>query len=256
MERAAEILAASSRGLVFTGAGVSAESGIRTFRGADGLWKQYDPMKTSSIEWFRRDPTVYWTISRDRWRTYGEAQPNPGHQAIAAMEAAGNVGAVVTQNTDGLHLKAGSRRVIELHGNGRSTVCLDCGNREARADVQRRLDLEMPPVCPRCGGTFVKPAVVFFGEPLPAAAITEAYELSDSADSVIVVGSSLVVFPAADVPRRAALNGAPLVIVNDEPTPLDDLAEVVLRGRAGEILPALAAMAGIRPAAGEPPLRR
>lgn len=236
---AAGLLAGAGAGLVFTGAGVSAESGIRTFRGADGLWKQYDPMKTSSIEWFRRDPTIYWTISRDRWRTYGEAEPNPAHLAIAAMERIGHVAGVVTQNTDGLHARAGSVRVVELHGNGRSTVCLDCGHREPRAEVQVRLAHQMPPRCPRCDGRHVKPAVVFFGEPLPVAAIAEADRLAATCDLVLVVGSSLVVYPAAGIPRRAALRGAPVVIVNEEPTPLDDLAQVVLRGRAGEILPEL-----------------
>ena len=209
IERAAELLARAHQGLVFTGAGVSTESGIRDFRGPNGLWKQYDPYKTADIRYFMEDPTRYWTISRERWRTYKQAHPNPGHYAIAAMEEAGHVSAVVTQNTDGLHAAAGSRTVIELHGNGSQVVCLDCGGREPRVDVQARLETEMPPRCRLCSGTFIKPAVVFFGEALPAGALADAYAHAATADLVLVVGSSLQVYPAADVPSPASGRGRP-----------------------------------------------
>ena len=239
IDRAAELLARARRGLVFTGAGVSTESGIRDFRGPNGLWKQYDPYKTADIRYFMEDPTRYWTISRERWRTYKQAHPNPGHYALAAMEEAGHVSAVVTQNTDGLHVAAGSRNVIELHGNGSEVVCLDCGGREPRIDVQARLETEMPPRCRLCQGTFIKPAVVFFGEALPAAALTEAYARAAAADLVLVVGSSLQVYPAADIPMEGVRAGAPLVIVNEERTPFDEYAQAVIRGKSGEVLPQL-----------------
>lgn len=239
LEAAARLLARARRGVVFTGAGVSAESGHRTYRGENGLWKEYDPVKVASIDFFMEHPEAYWEVAKVRWQSYVTARPNPGHLAIAAMEEAGHVSAVVTQNVDGLHALAGSRRVIELHGNGTTVVCLDCGSTEPRAGVQARLEAEMPPRCRLCRGPFLKPAAVFFGEPLPGEAISEAYELAGASDFMLVVGSSLVVYPAADVPLEAVRNGAPLVIVNDEPTRLDDRAAAVLRGRSGEVLPLL-----------------
>src|SRR5579884_202852 len=227
--------------MAFTGAGISAESGISTFRGPNGLWRRYDPYQVSSIEAFLRDPSRYWRVSAERWEAYVAARPNPGHLALAALEAAGHLQAVVTQNTDGLHGDAGTRRLVELHGNGRRVRCLDCGATEERAAVQARLWHELPPRCGTCGGTHLKPEVVLFGEPLPARALMEAFELARGCDLMLVVGSSLQVYPAADVPSTAVERGVPLIVVNDEPTPLDVAAAVVLRGRAGELLPRLEA---------------
>jgi NAD-dependent deacetylase len=242
LERAARLVRRARRGVAFTGAGVSAESGIPTFRGPDGLWKQYDPIKTASLRHFMRDPTVYWTVSRQRWPTYQQAGPNPGHRALAGLEAAGHLAGVVTQNTDGLHRQAGTQHLVELHGSGRTVRCLDCGGIEPRAEVQARLGVEMPPICRVCGGRRLKPMVIFFGEGLPPSAIEEAFELARACDLMLVVGSSLQVYPAAEVPRVAVERGAPLVVVNDEPTPMDVEAEVVLQGRSGDILPALESM--------------
>jgi NAD-dependent deacetylase len=222
-----------------TGAGVSAESGIPTFRGADGLWTKYDPVKVASIEYFMSDPSAYWKVSKDRGRIALAARPNAGHHALAALEANGHLVAVATQNTDGLHQDAGSRRVIELHGSGRTVQCLDCGNREPRSEVQARLEVEMPPRCRVCGGIFLKPTVVLFGEPMPQTAVQEAFALAREADVMLVVGSSLVVYPAADIPVAAVRSGAHLIVINAEPTPLDELATVVIRGRSGEVLPAI-----------------
>jgi NAD-dependent deacetylase len=237
VHRAAEMLAAARSGLALTGAGVSAESGIPTFRGEGGLWKKYDPVKVASIDYFLADPSAYWTVSRDRGHIALAARPNPGHEALAALEAAGHLTAIVTQNTDGLHQDSGSRRVIEVHGSGRTVQCLDCGFREPRSEVQARLDVEMPPRCRTCGGTLLKPTVVLFGEPMPQPAVQEAFALARSADVILVVGSSLVVYPAAEVPLIAVRAGARMIIVNAEPTPFDDLAEVVIHGRSGEVLP-------------------
>lgn len=235
--RAAELLAAARSGLAFTGAGVSAESGIPTFRGEGGLWTQYDPIKVASIDFFMADPSAYWKVSRDRGRVALAARPNPAHLALAALEKKGHLVGVVTQNTDGLHQDSGSRRVIEVHGSGRTVQCLDCGAREPRADVQARLEMEMPPRCRVCGGTFLKPTVVLFGEPMPYAAVQEAFALAREADVVLVVGSSLVVYPAADIPVAAARSGARMIVVNAEATPFDELADVVIHGKAGEVLP-------------------
>ena len=244
LEHAAQLVAHARRGVAFTGAGVSAESGIRTFRGEGGLWTQYDPFKVSSIDYFLQDPSAYWTVSKDRYETYRQARPNPGHVALAAMEEAGVLSAVVTQNTDGLHLQAGSSNVVELHGSGRTVACIDCGAREPREDVQSRLEREMPPRCRMCGGVHIKPTVVFFGEQMPAVAVDRAFAAARDCDLMLVVGSSLVVYPAAGVPAAALEAGAPLVIVNAEPTPLDEMAEAVIRGRSGEVLPRLLELSG------------
>ncbi|TMF75469.1 MAG: NAD-dependent deacylase [Chloroflexi bacterium] len=230
VRRAAELLATARQGLALTGAGVSAESGIPTFRGEGGLWTKYDPVKVSSIESFLADPAAYWRVSKERGSIALAARPNPGHEALAAMEAAGRLAAIVTQNTDGLHQDSGSTHVIELHGSGRMVQCLECGSREARAT-------EMPPHCRSCGSIFLKPTVVLFGEPMPAAALNEAFELARQTDVMLVVGSSLVVYPAAEVPLLAVQSGALMIVVNAEPTPFDRFAEVVIHGRSGEVLP-------------------
>lgn len=241
---AAELLSTARRGLALTGAGVSAESGIPTFRGEGGLWTKFDPVKVASIEYFMADPSAYWKVSKDRGHIALAARPNPGHRALAALETAGHLTAVVTQNTDGLHQESGSRHVIEVHGSGRTVQCLDCGNRESRSEVQARLDVEMPPRCQVCGGVFLKPTVVLFGEPMPQAAIQEAFALAREADVMLVVGSSLVVYPAAEVPLVAVRSGAKMIVVNAEPTPFDELAEVVVRGKSGEVLPQIVELIG------------
>src|SRR4029077_2811402 len=241
---AAALIGGARRGLALTGAGVSAESGIPTFRGAGGLWTRYDPVKVASIEYFMADPSAYWSVSKDRGRVALAARPNPGHRALAALEASGRLVAVVTQNTDGLHQESGSRKVIEIHGSSRTVECLDCGNTEARGDVQARLDVEMPPRCKVCGGMFLKPTVVLFGEPMPQAAIQQAFALAREADVMLVVGFSLVVHPAADVPLVALRSGAQLILINAEPTPLDELAAVVVRGKSGEVLPEIVELIG------------
>jgi NAD-dependent deacetylase len=244
VERAAELLGRAHHGVALTGAGVSAESGIPTFRGEGGLWTKYDPVKVSSIDSFLADPASYWQVSKDRGRVALAAKPNPGHAALAALEQAGHLAAIVTQNTDGLHQDSGARRVIELHGSGRKVQCLECGAVESRQDVQDRLNLEMPPKCRACGGALLKPTVVLFGEPMPVEAVTLARELAEKADVMLVVGTSLVVYPAAEIPLVASRAGAPMIVVNAEPTPFDRFAEVVIHGRSGEVLPRIVALIG------------
>ncbi len=237
IQHAAQLLSSARRGLALTGAGISAESGIPTFRGEGGLWTKYDPIKVASIGYFMADPAAYWRVSKERGNVALAAKPNPAHEALARLESEGHLSAVATQNTDGLHQDSGSKRVIELHGSGRMVECLDCGHREPRAQVQQRLGDQMPPRCLVCNGAFLKPTVILFGEPMPQLAVQEAFELARRADVMLVVGSSLVVFPAAEVPLIAARAGAAMIVINAEPTPVDKLAEVVIHGRAGEVLP-------------------
>jgi NAD-dependent deacetylase len=242
VEKAAELLSQARRGVALTGAGVSAESGIPTFRGEGGLWTKYDPVTVSSIASFMADPVSYWQVSKDRGRIALAAKPNPGHTALAALEEAGSLVAIVTQNTDGLHQASGARRVIELHGSGRNVRCLECGNIESRQDVQDRLNVQMPPRCRACGGALLKPTVVLFGEAMPVEAVTAAYDLARHADVMLVVGTSLVVHPAADIPLVAVRAGAPMIVINAEPTPFDRYAEVVIHGRSGEVLPEIVSL--------------
>ena len=239
IERAAELVAGARRGVALTGAGISAESGIPTFRGEGGLWRQYDPVKVATLDRFLADPAEYWNVARERGPAVLGARPNAGHQALAELEAAGHISTLVTQNTDGLHRDAGSRNVIELHGTGRNVRCLSCGVVEPRGEVQARLDREVPPRCLVCGGGFLKPTVVFFGEAMPSGAVDQAFSAARDADLMLVIGSSLVVYPAAEIPSVAVRAGAPMVLINAEPTPYDHLAEVVIHGRAGEVLPEL-----------------
>jgi NAD-dependent deacetylase len=238
LERAVELIAAAQRGVAFTGAGISQESGIATYRGEGGLWNTVSP-RTSSIDFFMEDPAAYWEIARGRGATLLAAQPNAAHRALVDLERAGRLIAVVTQNVDGLHTVAGSTEVVELHGNGRTVVCLDCGVTEPRSHVQARLEEELPPRCSVCGSRFMKPNAVFFGEMLPARAMTRAVELAEAADLMLVVGSTLVVYPAATIPLAALQAGAKLVVVNLEPGPMDEMADVVIHGKAGEVLPEL-----------------
>jgi NAD-dependent deacetylase len=235
LAEAAVLLCRARAGIAFTGAGISVESGIPHFRGEGGLWTKFDPYKVAHIDTFRKDPAQYWTYSRNHRRT--DAQPNPAHRALVELEQAGHLRAVVTQNTDGLHQQAGSGRVIELHGSSHEVVCLDCEARLPRDQADRMNHEHCPPRCPSCGGGFLKPTVVLFGEALPVDALRDAQALAMAADVVLIVGSSLQVYPAAGIPRLAREHGAELCIVNAEPTPFDRMAAVVINGKAGEILP-------------------
>jgi NAD-dependent protein deacetylase/lipoamidase len=231
----AALLGRARSGIAFTGAGISVESGIPHFRGEGGLWTKFDPYKVAHIDTFRKDPAQYWTYSLNHRRT--DAEPNPAHLALVDLERRGHLRAVVTQNTDGLHQKAGSGRVVELHGSSHAVVCLDCETRFPRAEIDRLNREHCPPSCPACGGRFLKPTVVLFGEGLPVEALREAQSLAMAADVVLIVGSSLQVYPASGIPRLALEHGAEVGIVNAEPTPFDDRATVVIHGKAGEILP-------------------
>lgn len=232
---AAGLLVRARSVVAFTGAGISEESGLPTYRGKDGLWTRFDPYKVASLTEFRKDPSLYWSYSLAHRRI--GAEPNAAHRAVVALERAGRLPAVITQNTDGLHQKAGSTEVVELHGSSAAVVCLDCHARYPRPEIDALNRQHCPPSCPGCGGRYLKPTVVLFGEPLPIDALARAQALATQADVMLVVGSSLQVYPAAGIPRLAHDSGAELVIVNAEPTPFDRWARVVLHGKAGELLP-------------------
>ncbi len=230
-----DIIASSSHLVAFTGAGLSAESGIPTYRGEGGLWTKYDPAKYANIDYFHKDPSYYWSFFRDvRYPVLKKAQPNAAHYALVELEKRGTLIQVITQNIDGLHQEAGQEDVIELHGNTRRIICLDCGKEYTIDEVYGMLKHEHPPSCP-CGGR-LKPDVVFFGEPLPQLALEKARDAALDCDSFLVLGSSLVVTPAAHFPRLAKENGAALIIVNLDETPLDTIADLVIHGKAGEVL--------------------
>jgi NAD-dependent deacetylase len=225
--------------VVLTGAGISTESGIPDFRSPEGIWAEVDPFEVASIQAFLRDPERVWGFYRTRIHSLLEAEPNPGHHALAELERLGLVEAVVTQNIDTLHTRAHSREVVEVHGSIRSAVCLTCGTDEGVDDVLAQLEERPVPQCSTCG-SILKPGVVLFGELLPAEAMTRATGLARSAGLMLVVGSSLEVWPVAGLPLEARS----LAIVNRGPTALDDRAAIKIDGDAGPTLSALLAELG------------
>ncbi len=233
--RLAELIVARQPCVVLTGAGVSTESGIPDFRSPGGLWSEFDPLEYGSIEAFRRDPVRIWEFYGSRFSFLAAAEPNEAHRALAALEARGLVEAVVTQNIDLLHERAGSRDVIEVHGSIRRAVCQACGADEPLERVLTQLESRPAPLCPACGAV-LKPDVVFFGELLPAGALERASELARRARLLLVVGSSLEVYPVAGLPLETLASGGSLAIVNRGPTALDERAHLRLEGSAGEIL--------------------
>jgi NAD-dependent deacetylase len=237
IEQAADHLADAARLVVFTGSGVSKESGLPTFRDAEaGLWAQYNPEDLASLEGFRRNPELVWTWYQQRRTMYRDVAPNPGHRAIAELQHLIPTVVVVTQNIDNLHHAAGSTDIIELHGNILRYRCLGTGHRLHLDDLPATH--EVPPRCPRCG-SLVRPDVVWFGELLPEQALKRALAESRRCDAMLVVGTSAVIQPAALLPYEAADRGAAIVEVNPNPSGATDLADVFLQGPSGEILPQL-----------------
>lgn len=220
---------------VLTGSGISAESGVPTFRDAQtGLWARYDPVELATPEAFERDPRLVWEWYAWRRELVGKAAPNPGHEALAELESRVPDFVLLTQNVDDLHRQAGSQNVIELHGNiMRSTCSVEDVLASPRED-----DTGLPPSCPSCGA-FLRPDVVWFGEALPAAAIEDAFDAARECDVFFTIGTSGLVQPAASLPFEALSAGAVVVEVNPSDTPLTQRVDHSLRGKAGEVLPAL-----------------
>jgi NAD-dependent deacetylase len=224
--------------VVLTGAGVSTESGIPDFRSRAGLWAEYDPMEYATIAAFRRDPVKVWDFYSRRCEVLATARPNEAHLALAELERRGLVRALITQNIDLLHERAGSAAVVEVHGSIRTSSCLSCGHVEPLAGVLELLRDAPAPACRRCG-TILKPDVVMFGELLPPEAIDRAFELARDAALLVVVGSSLEVHPVAGLPEETLAAGGRLAILNRGRTPYDTQAAAVVDGSAGEVLSAV-----------------
>jgi NAD-dependent deacetylase len=224
-KKAAGLLAQDKHCVVLSGAGISAESGIPTFRSKGGLWEKYDPTVYASIEVFRQDPSKYWEIRGEFIRDYDRFQPNAAHLALAELEKAGVVRQVITQNIDGLHRKADSRNVIEIHGSLREINCLQCGKQYLAPDVPDG----SPPTC-NCGGV-LKPNTVLFGESLPPRALESAAEEARTCRTMLVIGTSAVVYPAAALPSLARQHGARIIEINIERAFPD--ADIVILEKAG-----------------------
>ena len=241
IQKAASLLRNSHHAVAFTGAGVSTPSGIPDFRSAgSGLWKKSDPMKVASLTSFRHTPQVFFDWLRPLAAQIVQAQPNPAHLALAQMEKAGIIKAVITQNIDGLHQKAGSHNVFELHGSMNTLSCPKCHAVMASMPyLAPFIEDGTLPACPNCG-SFLKPDIVLFEEMLPMQTWQAAEEYSKSADVFLVAGSSLEVVPAAGLPYHAVEHYAKLIINNYTPTYLDEQAEVVITINAAEALPRIA----------------
>ncbi len=230
-------LARARRVGVLTGAGVSAESGIPTFRDPDGLWKQFDPQELANVEAFLANPELVQGWYHHRHTLTLDRAPNPAHEALAEMEQIVDDFTLVTQNVDDLHRRAGSECVVELHGNITRSYCIDCGRTAAEEDL-KALAEGHPARCPACDG-LIRPDVVWFGEMLPEDAINTAREAAAQADVFLSIGTTAVVHPAAGLPLTAARHGAYVAEINVEPSAVADHLDEVVLGKAGEMLPML-----------------
>jgi NAD-dependent deacetylase len=235
-ERLAELIRENQPCVVLTGAGVSTESGVPDFRSPTGIWAEFDPLEYATLGAFRRDPEKVWRFYAPRFAMLTEAEPNRAHRALAELERLGLVRAVVTQNIDLLHERAGSRDVLEVHGSIRTSSCPGCGASYDLADVVPLIEAgEGAPHCTACDA-ILKPDVVFFDELLPVEAMERASALAEEAGLLLVVGSSLEVYPVADLPRTTLDAGGTVAVVNRTPTWVDGRAALRLDGSAGEVL--------------------
>jgi NAD-dependent deacetylase len=243
LQNATELMKQAQRVVALTGAGISTESGIPDFRSPGSIWQQEPAV---SYQEFISKPEArqkYWQTRRKLYGQIMSAQPNSAHLALADLEKKERLLGIVTQNFDGLHHDAGNnpKHIVELHGTSRAAACTHCGQRSSIKELQQRIDVgEIDPLCPDCGG-FLKAATILFGQRVPDEVLTRARELALACDLFLVVGSSLKVNPAATLPRFALKNDVPLIIINLQPTHLDDYAEIVLNEKAGVVLPPLVA---------------
>ncbi len=242
LRAAAGLMRAARHTVALVGAGISAESGIPTYRGPDGLWTRFGEPTIDGWELFRTDPKAWWERATERRSQFSEfaqaiaaAVPNPGHLALAELESMGRMAHVITQNIDDLHRQAGSQSLTEIHGNRTRARCMNCGQREPLEN----LSLErLPPLCRDCGGV-MKNDTVMFGEPIPADCLRDCETHSARADLFLTIGTSAVVYPAAYYPQLAKRRGAPLIEINPFETDLTPLADIVIRAPSGEALPQL-----------------
>jgi len=237
IETAAEIIRNSNNIVVFTGAGSSTESGIADFRSEGGLWSRYDPSIYANYFYFLEDPSKFWEMHNELVDILVKAEPNPIHLGVVELEKRGKVSAIITQNVDALHQKAGSGKyrpvpIFELHGSYIKLECIEC-KKEFDFDEVETINIKYP-LC-ECGG-FIKPKVVLFGEALPSGVLDAAMDAAQNCDCFLMIGSSLLVSPANFLPPIAKQSGAKLIFINRDPTPLDGIADIFLKGSGGEIL--------------------
>lgn len=236
IQRAAKDILHSKKTIAFTGAGISVESGIPDFRGAQGLWQKYDPEEYAHIHAFYSNPDKVWLMLKEMFSLIMMAKPNLAHIGLAELERMGLLSSVITQNVDGLHQAAGNTNVIEFHGTHRTLSCLKCSTKIEGTSLTLE---DLPPRCSRCS-SLLKPDVVFFGEPIPWEAQIMSFKESKSCSAVLVVGTSAVVYPAATIPITAKERGAMVIEINTEPTPLtNQISDYLICGSAGEIIPAI-----------------
>lgn len=243
IRRVAEWIADAKRVVVFVGAGLSTESGIPDFRSPGGVWDKYDPEDFYFQNFLTKETAreKYWQMATEMYDSIKGALPNTGHMAIAELEKLGKLDCLITQNIDGLHFKAGNSegKVLELHGTAMHVTCLSCQKRYERDDIQARLAKgEKAPRCGACGG-LLKPATISFGQSMPEQETAEAYRRSEVCDLFIVIGSSLVVHPAAYMPVTAKQGGARLVIINRDETACDHMADIIINSQAGPTMAAI-----------------
>lgn len=239
----ARLILDSKEIVVFVGAGLSTESGIPDFRSPGGVWDKYDPEDFYFQNFLSSESSreKYWQMATEMYEAMKDARPNAGHFAIAELEKLGKLDCLITQNIDGLHFKAGNseEKVLELHGTAMHVACLTCQKRYERASIQERVSSgDRAPRCDSCGG-LLKPATISFGQSMPERETAEAYRRSAACDLFIVIGSSLVVHPAAQMPVVAKRAGAKLVIVNRDETACDDIADIIVNGQAGQVMEAI-----------------
>ncbi|TFF87382.1 MAG: NAD-dependent deacylase [Promethearchaeota archaeon] len=237
LDKAAEIIKNSENIVIFSGAGISTESGIPDFRSENGIWTRYDPSVHANYFVFLENPEPFWTMHNELSDELDEAEPNKAHKAIAELEKMGKIKSVITQNIDMLHQKAGSGKyedvpIYELHGSYAKIQCIKCGAEYKLDEINTRVNPY--PVCEKCDG-YIKPKVILFGESLPLGVFDSAIKSVKEADCLIIVGSSLQISPANSVPLTAKQHGVKVIFINKEHTIMDDLADVFLMGKAGEI---------------------
>ncbi|MFX0079294.1 MAG: NAD-dependent protein deacylase [Candidatus Hermodarchaeota archaeon] len=236
IQQAAQMISKSTSTVALTGAGVSTKSGIPDFRGPDGLWTKVDPTKFASISGFLSDPRGWWEMALEMAPTILNAKPNPSHTMLANLEKMGLLDCLITQNVDGLHQLAGSKNVLEVHGSLFSATCTVCHIQVDRKYLEKAMKKrQIPVMCPTCGG-LLKLDTVFFGETLPQKALGAAVEAARNCKLMLAVGSYLLVYPVATLPTIATQSGAKFIIINQEPTPLDQIADLVFHAEAGETL--------------------
>ncbi|MDF1537872.1 MAG: NAD-dependent deacylase [Candidatus Thorarchaeota archaeon] len=240
IDKARRLVANASRISAFTGAGISVDSGIPDFRSEGGLWERYDPHEFATYDSFLADPSKFWTMGQELAEVILKAEPNDAHLSLSRLEKAGKLVGIITQNIDNLHQTAGNTNVTEIHGNYLRAYCLDCREEYVGDAIHRRVvEGEIPPHCDKCGG-ILKSEAILFNEPLPQDAMEKAISLCKNTDLMLVIGTSLSVYPAAFLPQLAKNSGAKIILINLEGTNRDDVADIVLRGSASDLVPKIA----------------